>query len=84
LLPWYAPPAAERFLQEVFVHRPEGAAGGMVWSRVGSLREIHIIPDVGQRQWRGSRMAPRCLVMAPTVDEQIQVQLPLHGPVLAT
>ena len=61
-----------------------GEKDGIEQSGLGSLRQIHIIPDIGQRQRRRRRMAPRCLVMAPTVNEQVQMQLPLHGPVLAT
>ncbi len=50
--------------------------------RLGALRQILVVADVGQRQRRGMRMPPRRLVMAAAVDEQVEVQLPFHrtGP----
>ena len=46
--------------------------------RLCPLGQILVIADVGQRQRRGRRMPPGRLVMAAAVDEQVQVQLPLH------
>ena len=46
--------------------------------RLGPLRQILVIADVGQRQRRGVRMPPRRLVVAAAVHKQVQMQLPFH------
>ena len=46
---------------------------------LGALRQVLVVADVGQWQRRGCRMPPRRLVMAPAVNEQIEMQLALHG-----
>lgn len=52
--------------------------------RLGALRQILVVANVGQRQWRGVGMPPRGLMMATAVDEQVQVQLPLHRVILGS
>jgi hypothetical protein len=46
------------------------------------LGEILVVPDVGEGERRRQRVAPRCLVMAATVNEQIEMELPLHRAIL--
>ena len=46
----------------------------------GALRQVLVVADVGQRQGRRRRMAPRRLMMASAVDEQVEMQLPLLTP----
>ena len=46
--------------------------------RLGTLRQILVIADIGQRQRRGRRVPPRRLVVTATVDEEVEMQLPLH------
>src|SRR5207237_7116866 len=59
-----------------------GEENGIEQCGFGPLGQILVIADVGQWQRRRSRMAPRRLVMAAAVDEQVQVQLSSHraGP----
>jgi hypothetical protein len=45
---------------------------------LGALCQVLVIADVGQGQRRRTPMPPRRLVMAATVDEQVEVQLPIH------
>jgi hypothetical protein len=55
-----------------------GEENGIEHRCFGALRQIQVIVDVGQWQRRRSRMAPRRLVMAAAVDEQVEVQVPSH------
>jgi hypothetical protein len=40
--------------------------------------QILVVADIGQRQRRRSRMPPGGLVVPAAVNEEVQVQLPLH------
>ena len=52
--------------------------------RLCPTRQILIVADVGQRQRRRTRMPPGRLMVPTAMDEQVEVQLPLHraNPVL--
>jgi hypothetical protein len=47
-----------------------------------ALRQIQIITDVGEGERCGRRVPPRCFMVAAAVDEQVEMQLPVHAPVL--
>ena len=59
-----------------------GQEDGIEQPGLRPLRQILVVADVGQRQRRRQRMPPRRLVVAAAVDEQVEMQLPLHGVIL--
>src|SRR6185369_6733436 len=75
-------PGARRLRRVVAKRELVGQEDGVEQPGLGPLRQILVVADVGQRQRRRQRMPPRRLVVAAAVDEQIEMQLPLHGVVL--
>ena len=72
-------PGARRLRHVTAERQLIGKEDGIEQRCLGPLRQVLVVADVGQWQWRRGRMAPRRFVMPATVDEQIQVQLPFHG-----
>ena len=56
-----------------------GEEDGVEQPRLGPLREVCVVADVGERERRGRRVAPGGFVMAAGMDEQVEVQPPRHG-----
>jgi hypothetical protein len=49
---------------------------------LGLLRHLNRVLDVGQRQLRRLGMTPRGFVVAPALDEQIEMHMALHNDLL--